>query len=199
MIYKFKRGFSLIETLFAVLILSVSIAGPLSIVSRGVQSAVIAKDQIIGYYLAQDAIEYIRYVRDTNKLAGSSWLAGLDGTANSLGIARSDGAPPPGNCTSANGCSADSINNTITACLAGVCSQSNTRITYDTTTGNYRVGGTLSATLILPPQNYRRSIVITKIGNDEAEVKVTVTWSDTGATLTAAHTLIVRESIYNWQ
>src|SRR5581483_6003742 len=69
-----RRGFTLIETLIAVLILATAVAGPLTIASKGLQSALIAKDQTTAYYLAQDAVEYVRYARDTNTLRGSDWL-----------------------------------------------------------------------------------------------------------------------------
>ena len=75
-----KKGFTLIETLVAILILTTAIAGPLTIASRGLNAALIAKDQTTASYLAQDAIEYVRAVRDTNRLLGGDWLTGAGGS-----------------------------------------------------------------------------------------------------------------------
>src|SRR3990167_9485995 len=73
---KVKRGFSLIETLVAVLLLATAITGPLTIASKSFLVATVAKDQVTAFYLAQDAVEYVRFARDSNKLSGSDWLSG---------------------------------------------------------------------------------------------------------------------------
>lgn len=74
-----QRAFTLIETLVAISVLLVSLAGPLSIASSALRSALYARDQVTAFYLAQEAIEYVHAVRDENLLVGSSWLTGLDG------------------------------------------------------------------------------------------------------------------------
>lgn len=72
-----KKGFTLIETLVAISVLLLSLAGPLSIASKSLQSAYYARDQITAFYLAQEGVEYVRAVRDQNYLGGSEWLTGL--------------------------------------------------------------------------------------------------------------------------
>lgn len=72
------RGFTLIETFVAITILMTAIAGPLTLASRGLTSAMVARDQLAASFLAQEGIEYIRQKRDTNHLQGNpSWLSGL--------------------------------------------------------------------------------------------------------------------------
>ena len=81
---KKNRGFTLIETLVAISILLVSISAPMTIASKGLASSYFARDQITGFYLAQDAVEYIRNTRDNNFLSGSGWLNGFPDTSGAL-------------------------------------------------------------------------------------------------------------------
>lgn len=177
-----RRGFTLIETLVAVLILSSAIAGPLTIASKGLLTAIVAKDQMIAYYLAQDAMEFVRFKRDTNQLclsAGgscsgvSSWLTGFD----------------TGGCiNTANGCHVDSFSGTISSC-SGACPP----LRFHTTNNQYLTTGTGEVRFV-------RTVRIQQpIGtnNDEVRVTVTVSWSDlAGAT---HQPVTVVEDMFNWQ
>src|SRR3989338_9606391 len=57
-------GFTLIETLVAVTILTFAVVGPMFTASRSIVAAQLANDQITASYLAQEGIEYVREVRD---------------------------------------------------------------------------------------------------------------------------------------
>jgi prepilin-type N-terminal cleavage/methylation domain-containing protein len=81
---KFYTGFTLIETLIAILVLSVALTGPFVIAEQGLQASLISKDQNTAFYLAQDAIEYIRYARDTNCLVATEGTGGSCPIANWL-------------------------------------------------------------------------------------------------------------------
>ncbi len=66
---KARRAFTLIETMIAVAILSLAVAGPLTTASRAIVAAQTARDQLTASYLAQEGIEYVRALRDEAFLA----------------------------------------------------------------------------------------------------------------------------------
>lgn len=69
-----KAGFTLVETLVAVSIFTVSILGLLSVLTQGISNTGYAKRKVIAEYLAQEGIEYIRNMRDTHVLySGNTW------------------------------------------------------------------------------------------------------------------------------
>src|SRR4051812_29896076 len=72
-----QKGFTLVEAMVAISILSLAVTGPLVIAQKGIGSAIYARDQVTASYLAQEGVEYVRNVRDTNRIAGSPWLTGL--------------------------------------------------------------------------------------------------------------------------
>ncbi|HEY0220976.1 MAG TPA: prepilin-type N-terminal cleavage/methylation domain-containing protein, partial [Candidatus Paceibacterota bacterium] len=79
---KNKKGFTLVESLVAISILSLSILSTFTVVSSSLKSSSLAKEQVIAFYLAQEAMEYIKNVRDNNALASlnggaNTWLTGL--------------------------------------------------------------------------------------------------------------------------
>lgn len=69
-----ERGFTLIETMVAVTILTLAIAGPLVTANRAIVAARISRDQLTASYLAQEGIEYVRAMRDKEYL--SAYQAG---------------------------------------------------------------------------------------------------------------------------
>jgi prepilin-type N-terminal cleavage/methylation domain-containing protein len=78
-----SRGFTLVETLVAITILMVSIAGPLVIATKGLTSSGYAKNQMIASFLAQESMEVIKNKRDNNLVnkeggqINSDWLVGI--------------------------------------------------------------------------------------------------------------------------
>lgn len=64
------KGFTLIETLFAILIFSASLVSLMAIAGRGIAAANTAREQTVAHYLAQEGIEVVRNVRDTNFING---------------------------------------------------------------------------------------------------------------------------------
>ncbi len=188
-----SRGFTLIETLLAVLLLATAIAGPLTIASKGLTSTLIAKNQFTAFYLAQDAMEQVRFLRDSACLAAGgsecpsgTWLSGLP------------------NCVSTDGsatCYLDSLasNPTSPQSCGGTCPV----MRYDTANGYFNYNADVNnLNLIDTPQQFIRTVKVVNDPNpsgpspDEAVVTVTVSWSDNP---TVTHSITVLENIFRWQ
>lgn len=97
-----KGGFTLVEMLVAITIMLSAIAGPLFIVHRATAIGARARDELIAAYLAQDAIEFIRYKIVTNGNAGVPLTNGLSDCVNAT-------------------CRVNTYTDTIVSCPSGVC------------------------------------------------------------------------------
>jgi prepilin-type N-terminal cleavage/methylation domain-containing protein len=173
---KALRAFTLIETLVAISILLISLAGPLSIAADALQSAYYARAEVTAYYLAQEGIEYVRAFRDQNYLAGSTgsaWLAGID-----------ESSPSERDCFSAN-CTIDIPNFTHAICQ-GNCNQ-----LYISA-----IGGLYNQVQTGTPSGYIRSMRLSRTAgtNDEVKISVTVSWAAAGI----QRSFLLSENIFNW-
>lgn len=72
-IIKNKKGFSLIEVLAVLFIVSISMLGLVSLIIQNIQAQSVNKNNLIAYNLAQEGIELIRQVRDSNWRAGNAY------------------------------------------------------------------------------------------------------------------------------
>lgn len=181
------RGFTLLETLVAVLILATSIAGPLSIASRSLTNSLVAKDQITAFSLAQDAVEYVRFVRDSNRLKNADWLTGI-GTEAGIDLTP---------CTDANGCYVDSTMAEPAGQGYGevptVCNTTCPTLYYNSVLARYTYNTTASgATRTI----FTRRILLTSLTATEYRLTVTVSWMDVGNVVRQVN---VFENIYKWQ
>jgi prepilin-type N-terminal cleavage/methylation domain-containing protein len=179
------KGFTLVETLVAISILTLSILGTFTAVQKSLQSSTFVKDQITAFYLAQESIEYIRNIRDENGLwslqqvslgnSGRDWLYGLSGTASDP-------------CYFGKVCTVDIPQRVVSTCSGvGSCPYLN----QDSTTGlyGYTSGGSWSQT------RFRREVQLTSISSHEAQVAVTVSW----VSGSISKSITVREMLNNWQ
>lgn len=62
------RAFTLIETLVAISLLTTAIIAPMALTAQSLGSAYYARDQVTAFYLAQEAIESLRAIRDSQIL-----------------------------------------------------------------------------------------------------------------------------------
>jgi len=73
-----KRGFTIIEAIVAIFVITTGIVGVLTLVTQTISSATYSSDRLIAAYLAQEGIEIVRNIRDTNWLEGAAtWNDGL--------------------------------------------------------------------------------------------------------------------------
>jgi len=73
----FNKSFTLIEVIVAMFLLTVGTVGSFSLIQRTIAFTSISYSQLVASYLAQEGIEAIRNIRDTNYLEGSVWDDGL--------------------------------------------------------------------------------------------------------------------------
>jgi prepilin-type N-terminal cleavage/methylation domain-containing protein len=69
---KFTAGFTLVETLVAIAIFSMSILGLMTVLAKGIADTNYAKFKTTASFLAEEGIEYVRNIRDTYVLNDSS-------------------------------------------------------------------------------------------------------------------------------
>jgi len=181
--YKFNKnsGFTLVEAMVAISILSLAVTGPLVIAQKGIGSAIYARDQITAFYLAQEAVEFIRNVRDSNRISGTLWLSQFSGC-------KEDG----------NGrrCQIDSqypnfeTSGAISTCPSGVC----VPISLNSSTNiyGYSSGGGWKPTI------FTRTISIDERTKPNVEAVITVTISWTTKLFTPIKTFTIQEHIFNF-
>lgn len=189
-----SRGFTLVETLVAISIFTVSLLAIISVLASGISNTNYAKTKLTASYLAQEGIEYIRNMRDTYVLYDTTNNAqhGWDAFVTRLSAA----------CSLPNGCYFDDRNLnyadtnqpiiqqaqvSLNACNDTTCSGA--PLYYDKTAGKYGYGsGEVSP--------YRRKITITQIGSPVNEVKIssTIYWSQGSG----SYNVVFSEDLFNW-
>jgi prepilin-type N-terminal cleavage/methylation domain-containing protein len=165
------RGFTLIETLVAITVLTMVIIGPLSLAAKSIGASLVSQNQITAFYLGQEALEYITNVKDNNFLQSNDWLNGLN------------------QCFGASGCYVDIPNNIINSC-GGACP----KIKYDESGGFYYNYQTGQDTIFI------RRVKVSKINiggaQDEAQIEVMVQWPEKFG---GQKSFTLQKDIFNWK
>lgn len=172
-----KKGFTLLETLVAIFILVLSITGPMVFAQSGLRVAFQSRDQITSFYLAQDVIEYIKNVRDTNGLKSRAWLYGLEDCTDTTG-------------SSSVSCSIDTRPGSveIDGCGGSECQK---------LTETEDVGGVFLGHGGTAQSRFTRTVKINEIEpGREAEVIVEIGWESN--VLSGLKRIVVQENIYAW-
>ncbi|MDD5050416.1 MAG: prepilin-type N-terminal cleavage/methylation domain-containing protein [Candidatus Pacebacteria bacterium] len=182
------RGFTLIETLIAISILMIAVIVPLSIVASALQSSYYARDQITAAYLAQDAIEYIRSLRDSDV----AYTNNHSGTPNPLGSWYSLLAA---SCTNGTGCDVGTLDSGSNESTGDSVTPG--ALKYDKDTGLYHASWSASGSSSRFTRTVKVSIVRPLQTTEEFQVSVHVGWTGSGA---GNKNMDVSESLFNvWQ
>lgn len=72
-----QPAFSLIEIMAVLLIVALGIVGTANLAVQSIQAQTINRGSIVAYQLAQEGIELVRQIRDTNWMQGNDWSDGL--------------------------------------------------------------------------------------------------------------------------
>ena len=177
------RGFTLVETLIAISIFTMSVVTLMTVLASGISNTEYAKEKITATFLAQEGIEYIRNIRDTyiSKDTTLGWATFMGSLKNK--------------CSSNNGCyfNADNLGYSdasmpITKINFYTCGSVCTNLSYDSTSGKYGYTGSSSP--------YSRKINFVSVGSDTSEIKIisTVSWKQG----TKTHSINLSENLYNW-
>jgi len=166
-------GFTLLEVITAIFVITVGVIGGMSAIQKTVALISISSSRLTAAYLAQEGIEVIRNIRDTNWLEGRtaevSWDEGLT------------------DCSA--GCETDYTMNQNLDSWVG-----EGRYLYiDGTNSFFRYIDFPSGDDI--QTKFKRKITITSDVSDILEVLVEINWSERGI----PQSLSAQENLYNWR
>lgn len=71
-----SKAFTLVEALVAISILMIAIASPMTLAQKGLSTATLSKDQMVASFLAQDAIEAVKNIRDQVAISANGGMGG---------------------------------------------------------------------------------------------------------------------------
>ncbi len=171
-----KKGFTLLETLVALSILTSAVVGPLTLAFYSIRSAGLSQNQLTAFYLAQEAIEYVKNQRDNNVLQSNNWLQGLAPA----------GSPGNGLCRNNKGCTVDIPYDNIQICPS---KKNCPKMRYSSDTGFYHQNASLGV-----ESPFDREINLDYISSYEEKISVTITWKERFGT----RSFTLEENIFNW-
>ncbi len=161
---KFRKGFTLVETLVAITVLIIGVLGPLNMATRGITDGFYAKNIVTATYLAQEGLDLVsNKIQNNLKNNPSTWLVGFEACDE-------DGET----CTVS-----FSSDPTFTTCVEETCG-----IQYCPSLGLYvKIGGICGGNNWSGPI-FRRAVklILNTSGNDldskEVKVEVSMNWMD---------------------
>ncbi len=175
---KNNSGFTIIETLAAIFILLISITGPMVFAQSSLRAAFQSRDQITAFYLAQDAIEFVKNYRDDAALSGATsenWLVDLESS-----------------CSGGAGCRIDTLTGDVLSCEGAASHPGCDNPLKINSNGFFGHNGNQDSIFI-------RTIYIREVPGfegGEAEVAVRILWTSHDSI--GQREIVVAENIYNW-
>jgi type II secretory pathway pseudopilin PulG len=186
-LFKQKKtaGFTLVETLVAISIFTISILALVSVLAQGISDTTYAKTKMTSTYLAQEGIEYMRNMRDTFVLyydpnssqnGWNAFLAGLS-VCSPNGCYFDDGKLMSGLTTS---------DIPLSACQATGCQH----LLYDPTLGVYDYASGSDSGIVR-----RIDAKIIDPNNNEVRITSTVYWTQGSG----VYNISFSEDLFNWR
>ncbi len=168
-------GFTLVEALIAMSILIVGVISGFVLVIKALYNVTIIQDRLTASFLAQEGVELVRQLRDTNflkRLNGENVLW-TDGILSTCG---------------GEGCLiwADVSNNTVETSVYDPASPP--PLYYHSDTGLYNYDSSDSLT------SFKRVIQITPVSPNELKVEVKMTWESRGMDFS----FTLEDHLFNW-
>lgn len=191
------KAFTLVETLVAISVMTLATLAPFAAVQQVMRASNISHDQIIASSLAQEAVEYVRFVRYTNWLKSEENEGGTGAYDPMKGLNNVSGP----DCRNNKRCTIDARKTPYSGSTlqgAAYCTASGTNACqklYRTASGLYTQDATETDGTANTETEFLRYISIDESTEGEGYVTVTVhvTWTDKGS-----HTLVLQENLYNW-
>ena len=173
-----ERGFTLIETFVAISILTISIIAPMTLAAKSLSISYYVRDEVTASYLAQEAIETVRNVRDSNSLNDLTTSSGID---QMTGIPSTTGAPFTVDAHVA-------VNNSMQLCSSTCQPVQSNGTFYGYNDGS---GGTWV------PTRFTRTVRATYVDAAKTDLRlvVDVTWQTGGF---QTRTVTLAEDLYRW-
>ncbi|MFA5228268.1 MAG: type II secretion system protein [Candidatus Paceibacterota bacterium] len=149
------KGFSLIEMLISVVIITTGIVGTFSVISSFSEQSKQLRDNFVAAYLVQEGIEIVKNIRDTNRIQSNLWDDGLE------------------NCYT--GCEASYNDSTLSSWVG------EGRVLYiENSSGHYKYLDVPASNDVRT--YYKRRITIATITENEVEIRIDVYWEDKSMT-----------------
>jgi len=173
------KGFTLVETLVAITILTLAVVAPFQAIENSISASRLAKEKLVASSLAQEALEYVRFVRTNNYLSNQSGYTAMNGLNGT-------GGP---DCTGAKWCTLDASVAPIGAASCPGAASTCPVLQLDPVNGYY------TQVNVNNPTIYTRSVnIVVHNGVPKYEtVTVVVSWTDHGA-----NTMTLSEDLYDW-
>ncbi len=191
-----QRGFSMIETLVAITMLTLAVSAPLTLAGRSLIAANYAKDQVTAFNLAQEAIEVVRSLRDRQLIciAHGVTVSGICNPADDwLTHVRDVSGSLVGTTASPTNFTVNTNTGVLTRCTvgAGLCAPLN----FQSSTGFYTYESGAGYTT----SRFTRTVTVTRRdapATGQATIRSVVTW--TSGALGSTRTVSIEEDILQW-
>jgi len=187
-----NQGFTLIETLIAVAIFSISIISLMSVLGNGLSDIEYAKKKTTATYLAQEGIEYLLNKRNAYVLFSSDpndwndFVANFDGGTGNTKCSTSQ--PPDSDETGQCGFNIAIVNQTNAASVF-ICATDASRCHLYFNNGNYSTNPLNGI-----DSGFIRTIWADTSLTDRIEIYSRVSWEQKSGT----HSITMTEYLYNW-